>query len=316
MSAIVGSFAAYFGGWFERISLWVIDLLLVLPVVHHHRRAAAQRQPGQQHLAADRAADPARLDAHGPRRAQPHDVAARPRVRHGGEVHGRPRTDDRGPPHHPQHLVAADRRRHRRRGGRRAGRDHAVVLRLRHPAARDLARHADRPGRAAGDDLPVDLLRRRRSRSCCSCCRSTSWATACATPSTRPRPARRSGEARRDARERRRAAEGPAHDVGEHRPQRPGPDVDLPVRGRRRARPSAASSFDLAAGEVLGDRRRVRLGQVGHVAGGHGPAPRDGDAHRVDQAARRRAARQGRRRACRSSAATSWRWCSRTRCRR
>ena len=29
--AIVGSFAAYFGGWFERISLWVIDLLLVLP---------------------------------------------------------------------------------------------------------------------------------------------------------------------------------------------------------------------------------------------------------------------------------------------
>ena len=31
MSAIVGSLAAYFGGWFERTSLWVIDLLLVLP---------------------------------------------------------------------------------------------------------------------------------------------------------------------------------------------------------------------------------------------------------------------------------------------
>ena len=31
IAAIVGSFAAYFGGWTERASLWVIDLLLVLP---------------------------------------------------------------------------------------------------------------------------------------------------------------------------------------------------------------------------------------------------------------------------------------------
>jgi glutathione transport system permease protein len=31
LSAIVGAFAAYFSGWFERVSLWVIDLLLVLP---------------------------------------------------------------------------------------------------------------------------------------------------------------------------------------------------------------------------------------------------------------------------------------------
>jgi peptide/nickel transport system permease protein len=31
IAAIVGSFAAYFGGWFERVSLWVIDMLLVLP---------------------------------------------------------------------------------------------------------------------------------------------------------------------------------------------------------------------------------------------------------------------------------------------
>ncbi len=31
IAAIVGSFAAYFGGWFERISLWVVDLLLVVP---------------------------------------------------------------------------------------------------------------------------------------------------------------------------------------------------------------------------------------------------------------------------------------------
>lgn len=31
VAAIVGSFAAYYGGWLERISLWVIDLLLVIP---------------------------------------------------------------------------------------------------------------------------------------------------------------------------------------------------------------------------------------------------------------------------------------------
>lgn len=31
IAAIVGSFAAYYGGWVERTSLWVIDLLLVIP---------------------------------------------------------------------------------------------------------------------------------------------------------------------------------------------------------------------------------------------------------------------------------------------
>jgi peptide/nickel transport system permease protein len=31
IAAIVGSFAAYFGGWFERVALWVTDLLLVIP---------------------------------------------------------------------------------------------------------------------------------------------------------------------------------------------------------------------------------------------------------------------------------------------
>lgn len=31
IAAIVGSFAAYFGGWFERLALWSVDLLLVLP---------------------------------------------------------------------------------------------------------------------------------------------------------------------------------------------------------------------------------------------------------------------------------------------
>ncbi|GAA4421791.1 ABC transporter permease [Georgenia halophila] len=31
VAATIGSFAAYFGRWFERIALWVIDLLLVVP---------------------------------------------------------------------------------------------------------------------------------------------------------------------------------------------------------------------------------------------------------------------------------------------
>ncbi|MFK7993122.1 MAG: ABC transporter permease [Granulosicoccus sp.] len=31
IAAIVGSFAAYYGGWIERCSLWLIDLLLVIP---------------------------------------------------------------------------------------------------------------------------------------------------------------------------------------------------------------------------------------------------------------------------------------------
>lgn len=31
IAAIVGAFAAYYGGWFERFSLWIIDLLLVIP---------------------------------------------------------------------------------------------------------------------------------------------------------------------------------------------------------------------------------------------------------------------------------------------
>ena len=31
IAAIVGSFAAYFSGWFERVALWVTDLLLVIP---------------------------------------------------------------------------------------------------------------------------------------------------------------------------------------------------------------------------------------------------------------------------------------------
>lgn len=31
VAAVIGSAAAYFGGWFDRVALWVIDLLLVVP---------------------------------------------------------------------------------------------------------------------------------------------------------------------------------------------------------------------------------------------------------------------------------------------
>jgi peptide/nickel transport system permease protein len=31
IAAIVGAFAAYYGGWIERFALWIIDLLLVIP---------------------------------------------------------------------------------------------------------------------------------------------------------------------------------------------------------------------------------------------------------------------------------------------
>jgi len=31
IAAVVGAFAAYYGGWLERFSLWIIDLLLVIP---------------------------------------------------------------------------------------------------------------------------------------------------------------------------------------------------------------------------------------------------------------------------------------------
>ncbi len=31
VAALVGSFAAYFGGWLERFALWIIDLMLVIP---------------------------------------------------------------------------------------------------------------------------------------------------------------------------------------------------------------------------------------------------------------------------------------------
>ncbi len=44
IAAIVGSFAAYFGGWFERVSLWTIDLLARPARVPDHRPVHAQHQ--------------------------------------------------------------------------------------------------------------------------------------------------------------------------------------------------------------------------------------------------------------------------------
>ena len=295
MSAVVGSFAAYFSGWFERVSLWVIDLLLVLPVVHHHRRAGAQRQPGQQHLAADRAADLARLDAHGARRAQPHDVGARPRLRHGRQVHGRRRAEDRVPPHHPQHLVAADRRRHGRRGGRRARRDRrcrssaSASGRPRRRSARCIGQGARQattfPWIFYAGAIPLVLLvlsvnfmgdglrdaldptsrrraaRRERAKRAArehGVSERSGWRRSPATrpmvaaPRLAPSSLARRTRARHDARgsKVRRTTSGTVlsvTDLGVNFPSEPA--SSRAVRG---------VSFDLAAGEVLGDRRRVR----------------------------------------------------------
>ncbi len=37
LAAVVGAFAGYFGGWVDRVLMWIVDLLLVHPVVPDHR---------------------------------------------------------------------------------------------------------------------------------------------------------------------------------------------------------------------------------------------------------------------------------------
>ena len=70
--------------------------------------------------------------------------------------------------------------------------------------------------------------------------------------------------------------------------------VVVPVRGRRRA---LGSRYRLRPRRRRGarHRRRVRLRQVGHVAGDHGPAAAEREGHRLDQVARRGAPRPQRR---------------------
>ena len=111
IAAIVGSFAAYFGGWIERASLWVIDLLLVLP---GFLIIALFMRNINSNLALWLAfwLMALELDAVGTDHAQPDDVGARSRVRHGREVHGGARADDHRAAHPPERLVVADHRRH------------------------------------------------------------------------------------------------------------------------------------------------------------------------------------------------------------
>ena len=161
LSAVVGSFAAYFKGWTDRVSLWVIDLLLVLPSFIIIAVHGAQRQPGRRHLGTDRLLTllswmlTARVVRSLTMSVQDRDyVTAAKYMGVGG-----PRIVFRHILPNISSLLIIDVT--IGRGGRRARRDDPVVLRLRHPASRDVARHADRRRRTHGDDVPVGLPRRR-----------------------------------------------------------------------------------------------------------------------------------------------------------
>jgi hypothetical protein len=185
IAAVVGSFAGYMGGWIDRTLMWFVDLLLVLPsfLIIAILSPTFRGKTWLVFVCCWR-----RSCGSSPRGSCGHDdLAARARVRARGALHGRPGAPDHLPPHPPEHLVAADRRRddQRERGGDL--RDRAVVLRLRRPAAGRLARHPDRGRHAVRDD---------RTRGCSasppgswsrSSSRSTSSATASATRSTRRR---------------------------------------------------------------------------------------------------------------------------------
>ncbi len=107
IAAIVGSFAAYFGGWFERVALWVTDLLLVIPSFLLIAVMTTGGPEGCERL--DLAGVPPRflrLDALSPRRTQPRTVGQGARLRPRREVHGPvPAADDRSS-HPAQHLLA------------------------------------------------------------------------------------------------------------------------------------------------------------------------------------------------------------------
>ena len=46
LAAVVGAVAGYFGGWIDRVLMWIVDLLLVLPVVPDHRDPHRRRFRG------------------------------------------------------------------------------------------------------------------------------------------------------------------------------------------------------------------------------------------------------------------------------
>ena len=74
IAALVGAFAAYYGGWAERVSLWIIDLLLVIPAFLLIALVVGGGDGGSSTLAPGRAARRLRLDAAGARGAQPDDA--------------------------------------------------------------------------------------------------------------------------------------------------------------------------------------------------------------------------------------------------
>ena len=188
-----------------------------------------------------------------------------------------------------------------RRGG-------AVLPRPRRPRPRP-ARVGRDAGQRAG--LPVDPAGAGRSTRRCasSSSRSASRCSAsrCARPSTRSS----GGDAiERSARRRRRADPAGARGRGPGRHLHPPRRAVHPRRRRRQLRRRAGRD----------DRpgRRVRLRQVGDLAGDHGPAAearREGDAARSGSTARS-CSRAERPRRCAGCAARTWRWSSRTRCRR
>ena len=165
-----------------------------------------------------------------------------------------------------------------------------VVLRLRRAAAGRVARDAHRQLRQCGPHLPVAVLLSRPRRSSCSCCRSTWSATRCATRSIRTQPAGAPGEPSRLSTHRSVA------DPGRRRPR-----GHVPQRGRRRVG-GARHLVSGAHRRGARHRRRIRVGQVRVVAGGHGPAAgeraRDGigplSRARADRAERSRAVRHSR----------------------
>ena len=158
--------------------------------------------------------------------------------------------------------------------GRDPRRGRAVLPRPRHPATVAQPRHhagdrpaVRRPGTVGGDPS-------RASRSWCWRWPSTSSATPCATPSTR----RETGDDQRACQDRHGDARGRAISRSRSRP-RPAP-----------CRRSTTSSLDLAAGEIVGDRRRVRLRQERDGDEPRRPAAGQRPRLRLGAAARHRAA--------------------------